>query len=84
MNFYLYKDRKDLTKKEIFLSTCLSSLINVSFSYPFEMAHTRICGDMTRMNFKRINSSVMEIFVKCLNEQSIKIKIYFQYRFHKQ
>jgi len=66
----LFGNSKDLKTNEIILSSALSSFINVTFSHPFDLAHTRICGDMTRINFKRINSSVLEVFSRCFSDES--------------
>lgn len=74
INFMLFQNRKDLTLKEIIISSSLSSFINVTISHPFDLAHTRICGDMSRINFKRVNSSVLEVFTKCLADESINLK----------
>lgn len=69
----LFQNRKDLSTSEIIVSSSLSSFINVTFSHPFDLAHTRICGDMSRINFKRINSSVLEVFSRCFSDESIFI-----------
>jgi len=71
INFMLFQNRKDLSTTEIIMSSALSSIINITFSHPFDLAHTRICGDMTRINFKRINSSVLEVFSRCFSDESI-------------
>ncbi len=70
ISFMLYHNKKDLNSLEIIFSSALSSFIHVTFSYPFDLAHTRICGDMSRINYKRVNSSVLEVFTKCISDES--------------
>ena len=50
-------------------SVTLSSFITHIFYYPFELANTRICGDMTRYGHKRLYSSVTEVFSKVMEEE---------------
>jgi hypothetical protein len=73
INFFLFGEKisknENFTSKEILISSFLSALINNLFSYPFDLAHSRICGDMTRINFKRLNSSVLEVFNRCINNE---------------
>lgn len=64
-------DNQNLSTSEVLISSALSSFINITFSHPFDLAHTRIAGDMSRMNFKRLNSSSLEVFTKCLQDESI-------------
>ncbi len=75
----LYENRKDLSISERIITSALFSLINITFSHPFDLAHTRISGDMTRINFKRLNSSVLEVFSRCFSDESIFIimKIFY-------
>lgn len=67
----LFQNRKDVSINQMIASSALASFINITFSYPFDLAHTRICGDMSRINFKRINSSVLEVFSRCFADESI-------------
>ena len=47
-----------------------STTISQIFSYPFEIAHTRLIGDMTRHGHKKIYSSVTELFTKMMEESN--------------
>ena len=55
------------------LSSTVSSSICLIFSYPFELAHTRMSADMTRYGHKKLNSTILELFTKLVVEEEGKI-----------
>jgi len=71
--------KKFTNEKKNFLTRLISSSISSSicliFSYPFELAHTRMSADMTRYGHKKLNSSVLELFSKLIVEEEGKIII---------
>ena len=69
--------KENFTRQDILISSLLSAFINTFFSYPFDLAHSRICGDMTRINFKRLNSSSLEVFNRILNSEGNLIYLIF-------
>jgi hypothetical protein len=55
------------------LSSSISSSICLFFSYPFELAHTRMTADVTRYGHKKLYSSVLELFTKVIVQEEGKI-----------
>ena len=49
----------------------VSSSLSLMLSYPFEVGNTKMCGDMTRWEHKRLYSNSLEIFTKSFEERSI-------------
>jgi hypothetical protein len=75
--------KKNSNKENSYLNRLFSSSISSSicllFSYPFELAHTRITSDMTRYGHKKLNSSVIELFTKLVVEEEGKNYIIYRY-----
>lgn len=65
---------KDLGK---FSSAFISSTIGLILSYPFDLARTRMSGDMTRWGNKKIYTSMPDLFNKVMHEDSKNYLIRF-------
>jgi hypothetical protein len=48
----------------------ISSTLGLVLSYPFDLARTRMSGDMTRWGNKRIYTSIPDLFNKIMHEDS--------------
>jgi solute carrier family 25 (adenine nucleotide translocator) protein 4/5/6/31 len=74
-NYYNNKNKNKINFIQRLYTSCLTSTLSLLFSYPFELASTRISCDMTRYGHKRIYSSIGELFSKTMEEES-KIILY--------
>lgn len=59
---------KELSFASKFINSFISSSIVLFVSYPFELASTRMSGDMTRFGHKRIHVSLPDLFSKLTYE----------------
>ena len=66
---YKYRNKnKNFIDK--FLLATSSSFISLLFSYPYEVAHTKMCADMTRFGHNKIYPSVLDTLKLSVQEES--------------
>ena len=75
--YYLNPAKKSTTNavsklkySEKLTASTISTFISLIFSYPLELAHTRMSGDMTRFGHRNIYSGISELFTKIMEERS--------------
>ena len=58
------------------VSASISSLVTLTFSYPFDLLHTRMAAEISHSNHTRIYNSLF----KCFNKSTIRSGIWGVYQ----